>query len=162
MTVTQKQRWYIVCDGRPHNSGAGCRPCPIKETDPRHGHVDSVFCTLRCRDHGKGAAGRAGDLFAYMSTIAKASLKYKWPLWIVYDQNFRQEAADKGLKNWAQVDPSIYTQCFTGMTITQEGWCKICLSIDHSSESCSLKQARKRPAATPIASSSKRAQYEPN
>ena len=106
--------------------------------------------------------GRAGDLFAYMSTIAKASLKYKWPSWIVYDQNFRQEAADKGLKNWAQVDPSIYTQCFTGMTITQEGWCKICLSIDHSSESCSLKQARKRPAVTPIATSSKRAQYEPN
>ena len=27
--------------------------------------------------------GRAGDLFAYMSTIAKASLKYKWPSWIV-------------------------------------------------------------------------------
>ena len=76
--------------------------------------------------------GRAADLLAYMSTIAKASLKYKWPSWIVYDQNFRQEAADKGLKDWAQVDPSIYTQCFTGMTITQEGWCKTCLSIDHS------------------------------
>ena len=97
-----------------------------------------------------------------MSTTAKASLKYKWPSWIVYDQNFRQETADKGLMNWAQVDPSIYTQCFTAMTITQEDWCKICLSIDHSSESCSLKQARKQPAVTSIATNSKRAQYEPN
>ena len=33
--------------------------------------------------------GWATDLLAYMSTIAKASLKYKWPSWIVYDQNFR-------------------------------------------------------------------------
>ena len=28
--------------------------------------------------------GWATDLLAYMSTIAKASLKYKWPSWIVY------------------------------------------------------------------------------
>ena len=91
--------------------------------------------------------GRSADLLAYLSTIAKASLKYKWPAWIVYDQNFRQEAADKGLKNWAQVDPSIYTQCFTGMSLTQEGWCKTCMSIDHNTDSCPLKMTRKRPAA---------------
>ena len=78
--------------------------------------------------------GWAADVLAYMSTIAKASLMYKWPSWMVYDQNFRQEVADKGLKCWVQVDPSIYTQCFTGMTITQEGWCKTCLSINHSLE----------------------------
>ena len=58
-------------------------------------------------------SGWAADLLAYMSTITKASLKYKWLSWTVYDQNFRQDATDKGLKNWAQVDPSIYTQCFT-------------------------------------------------
>ena len=36
---------------------------------------------------------RVPDLMAYMSCIAKASLKYVWPSWLVYDQNFRQEAA---------------------------------------------------------------------
>ena len=48
----------------------------IKETDPRHGYMDSVLCSLRGRGHGKGA-GWAADLLAYLSTIAKASLKYK-------------------------------------------------------------------------------------
>ena len=104
---------------------------------------------------------RFADLMAYMSTIAKASLKYKWPAWIVYDQNFRQEAADKGLKNWSQVDPSIYTQCFTGMSISQEGWCKTCLSIDHNSENCPIKLTRKRPAVSLPSYVNKRFQQNP-
>ena len=36
---------------------------------------------------------RVPDLMAYMSVIAKASQKYKWPSWIIYDQNFRLEIA---------------------------------------------------------------------
>ena len=104
---------------------------------------------------------RAADLLAYMCTIAKASLKYRWPSWVVYDQNFRQEAADRSLKTWAQVDSSIYTQCFTGMSITQEGWCKVCQSIDHSTDSCPLKQVTKRPAAPLPAAAGKRFQPEP-
>ena len=52
---------------------------------------------------------RVKSLLAYMTTIAKASIKYTWPSWIVYDKNFRQEAADNGLKDWSKVDPSIYT-----------------------------------------------------
>ena len=103
----------------------------------------------------------SADLLAYLSTIAKASLKYRWPAWIVYDQNFRQEAADKGLRKWAQVDPSIYAQCFTGMSISQEGWCKTCMSIDHSSESCPLKMTRKRPTVPLPSCGNKRFQQSP-
>ena len=33
----------------------GCRPCSIKETDPRHGYMDSVLCSLRGHGHGKRA-----------------------------------------------------------------------------------------------------------
>ena len=47
------------------------------------------------------------DLMAYASIIAKASQKYRWPSWIVYDQNFRQEAADMQNKQWAKVDPGL-------------------------------------------------------
>ena len=82
---------------------------------------------------------RTKSLLAYATIIAKASLKYSWPSWIVYDQNFRQEAADSGNKDWAKVDPSIYTQCFTNAAISIEGWCKFCQSVDHSSEMCPLK-----------------------
>ncbi len=28
------------------------------------------------------------ELMAYLGIIAKASQKYKWPAWIIYDQNF--------------------------------------------------------------------------
>ena len=75
---------------------------------------------------------------AYMIIIAKASQKFAWPSWVVYDQNFRQEAACSTSTQWARVDPSIYTQCFTGMAIGAEGWCKVCQSIVHSSENCPL------------------------
>ena len=54
---------------------------------------------------------RTKSLLAYATIISKASLKYAWPSWVVYDQNFRQEAADSANKDWAKVDPSIYTQC---------------------------------------------------
>ena len=57
---------------------------------------------------------------AYASIIAKASQKYRWPSWIDYDQTFRQEAADMQNKQWAKVDPSIYTQCFTGMPLIHQ------------------------------------------
>jgi hypothetical protein len=57
------------------------------------------------------------ELMAYQVTIAKASMKYKWPSWVVYDQNFRQEAAGNPLQSWAKVDPSLYAQCFTGQAV---------------------------------------------
>lgn len=82
---------------------------------------------------------RTNNLLAYMVTIAKASTKYSWPSWVVYDQNFRQEAADNGLKDWAKVDPSIYTQCFTNAAVSDEKWCKNCQSIDHGSNTCPLQ-----------------------
>ena len=65
---------------------------------------------------------------AYLSLIAKCRLKYRWPSWVVYDQNFRQEAAKTGHTDWSKVDPSIYTQCFTGASIRPESWCKRCHS----------------------------------
>ena len=36
---------------------------------------------------------RVPELMAYQTIIAKASQKYWWPSLVVYDQNFRQEAA---------------------------------------------------------------------
>ena len=81
---------------------------------------------------------RTKSLLAYLSTIAKASAKYSWPSWVVYDQNFQQEAADSGRKDW---DPSIYTQCFTNAAISSENWCKVCQSIDHGSDVCPLRRS---------------------
>lgn len=72
-------------------------------------------------------------------TTAKASTKYSWPSWVIYDQNFRQEAADNSLKDWAKVDPSIYTQRFTNAAVNDEKWCKNRQSINHGSSTCPLQ-----------------------
>ena len=82
---------------------------------------------------------RMKNMFVYLTLIAKCSQKYRWPSWVVYDQNFRQEAAEMGQKDWSKVDPSIYAQCFTGASISQENWCKCCHSIDHVSDTCPIK-----------------------
>ena len=94
---------------------------------------------------------RTKNMLAYLSLIAKCSLKYRWPSWLVYDQNFRQEAAESGRTDWSKVDPSIYAQCFTGASISPENWCKRCHSVDHVSDSCPFKpgtSSRRPPSHT--------------
>ena len=86
----------------------------------------------------KAEPKRLPDLMAYMSLIAKASKKYRWPVWVVYDQNFRQEVAGKPEAAWARVDPSFYSQCFLGMAISAEGWCQCCQSLDHGTDDCPM------------------------
>lgn len=82
---------------------------------------------------------RAQSLFLYSSLMAKLSKKFRWPSWIAYDQSFRREAADTGTANWTKIDSSIHTQCFTGMSLCEEGWCSICTSLDHVRTSCPYK-----------------------
>ena len=90
----------------------------------------------------KHSPERVGGPLAYMTLIARCSAKYRWPNWVVYDQNFRQEAAETGRTLWGKVDPSIYTQCFTNATLnTLESWCRRCHSVDHVSDACPLKPA---------------------
>ncbi len=79
---------------------------------------------------------RAQSLLMYSATIARLSKKFRWPSWIIYDQYFRQEAADTGKTDWAKIDSSIHTQCFTGMSLSAEGWCSICTSMDHTKQTC--------------------------
>ena len=87
---------------------------------------------------------RIPELMAYQSIIAKASMKYKWSSWIVYDQNFRQDVAGNPTQWWAKVDPSIYAVCFTSQAISSENWCSCCQCLDHTTGSCPFCP-RKRP-----------------
>lgn len=59
----------------------------------------------------------------------------------VYDPNYRQEAADSGLKDWSKVDPSTYTQCFTDAAIRSKKWCKAGQSIDHTTSALTRNSA---------------------
>ena len=86
---------------------------------------------------------RMSKMMAYQSIIARASAKYKWPSWVVYDQNFRQEAMNNPSQSWARVEPSIYAQCFTGQAISLKNWHAHCQGLDHTTMRCPLRP-RKR------------------
>ncbi len=98
---------------------------------------------------------RAQSLFLYSALIARLSKKFRYPSWIVYDITFRQEAAYTGTANWAKVDCSIHTQCFTGMSLCEEGWCALCTALDHTRATCPYEDdqpaqnGKRRPVTTP-------------
>ena len=66
---------------------------------------------------------------------------------MIYDQNFRQDAAGNPSQSWAKVDPSCYAQCFTGQAKSFENWCSQCQSLDHTAASCPIARPRKRPGS---------------
>lgn len=99
---------------------------------------------------GQEQPARLPELMAYQSTIAKASQKYKWPSWVIYDQSFRQEMAGTTGQSWAKVDPSIYSLCFTGQAISSENWCAHCQSLDHTIQSCPARPRRRPWSTAPV------------
>ena len=82
---------------------------------------------------------RSTPLMLYAATIAKLSQKFVWPSWVVYDNSYRQEAAEAERSDWSKIDASLHAQCFNGMSVSTEGWCSLCHSVEHLSHSCPLK-----------------------
>ena len=64
---------------------------------------------------------RLTDLLGYMDTIIRASQKFSWPACVEYDVKFRQMAAGDEKRQWAALDGSLYTECFTGQTLNEDG-----------------------------------------
>ena len=53
-------------------------------------------------------------LVAYMVSIIRASQEYEGAAWVAYDAAFRRQAAATGQRDWARINTSLYTMCFTG------------------------------------------------
>ena len=64
---------------------------------------------------------RISNLLAYLEITTKASVAsiagHRGSCMI-------KISGDNGLKHWAKVDPSTYTQCFTNAAVSDEKWCK--------------------------------------
>ena len=88
------------------------------------------------------------DLLGYLSQITRASQRYRWPSWVIFDQNFRQQAADTGVTQLAHLDPTLFIQCFNGQAKEGRAWCSHCHSLDHLSEAC-------MPSETPCSQTAK-------
>ena len=105
----------------------------------------SLYAAVICSRY----PARSNNIFGFMSQIAKASQRFKWPSWVIYDLNFWQEAASRAITEWAQLDPSLFAQCFMGQSKQHEPWCKMCHSLDHGSDSCpTAPPQQKRPKFT--------------
>ncbi len=89
---------------------------------------------------------RATSLLLYQKNLAYLSLRFEWPAWVVYDNTYRQEAADVGKVDWSQVDYGIYARCFHNQKLSVEAWCSGCHSVDHLQDNCPF--GRKRPSAS--------------
>ena len=95
---------------------------------------------------GRDQPHQIPELMAYQLEIAKCAKKYKWPSWVIYNLNFRQEAASKPGLSWATIEPSIYTQCFNSMAKDpSDVWCRTCQSLDHATAFCPLMPQQKVP-----------------
>ena len=92
---------------------------------------------------------RATSLMLYAANIAKLSQKFRWPSWVIYDNSFRQEAAETGRTDWNRIDASLHAQCFHGMALSAESWCSLCHSVDHLKNSCPLKPQDLPPTKWP-------------
>ena len=101
---------------------------------------------------------RSTSLMLYAGSIGRLSQRFKWPSWVIYDNAFRQEAAESGNLDWSKIDASIHAQCFTGMAVSQESWCSLCHSIYHLKGSCTLKSPD-RTSPSEALSRGKRAAY---
>ena len=94
---------------------------------------------------------RVADLMAYFFATADNARKYRWPSWIVYDQNFRQLMEDTQDKVWAKTNPSIFTRSFIHAQKLLDSWCRHCHSVDHMAIECphSSPAAKPNPKALP-------------
>ena len=63
---------------------------------------------------------RMKDLLAYSSTIVNASKQFEGTPWLEYDTRFRKEAVVQPGKQWASIDASTWTICFTSAKPKQE------------------------------------------
>ena len=52
------------------------------------------------------------DVLAYSSLIVRARADYEGTQWLVYDSHPHHAAAAKKLKDWLEVDPSLWTLYF--------------------------------------------------
>ena len=94
----------------------------------------------------KADPSRLQELLSYGYLITKCSKAFKWPSWVMYDQEFRQSRAGNASSRWDQIDTCLYTQLFSGRAEESENWCSHCFTADHSRRRCPFQgQPRRVP-----------------
>ena len=77
------------------------------------------------------------ELMAYIITITRVSQDFAGMAWVRYDAAFRRQAAITGNRRWSQINPSLYSICFTGRA-QQTNRCELCFNSSHQTKECAL------------------------
>ena len=88
--------------------------------------------------------GRCQELLAYGYLITKCSKAFRWPSWVLYDQEFRQSRVGDRSARWDEVDTCLYTQHFSGKSEELDSWCSLCCTADHGRRWCPAQQGTQR------------------
>lgn len=80
----------------------------------------------------------------YLVYIIKASLEFEGPSWANYDNTFRGQAVAVGNKNWASLNPSLFSNCFMA-----KGICRSkgddCLGAGHNANHSPFREREREP-----------------
>ena len=111
--------------------GEGLLPVPAKLAERIQ-----CFCTY------VGVLGRkhpdsVPQLMAYLIMITRVSQDFDGAAWVRYDAAFRWQAAITGNQRWSQINPSLYSICFTGRA-QQSFRCDLCFNSTHQKKECAL------------------------
>lgn len=73
----------------------------------------------------------------YLIMITRVSQDFAGVAWVRHDAAFRRQAAITGNRRWSQINPSLYSNCFTGRE-QQSFRCNVCFNCTHQSKECAL------------------------
>ena len=119
-------------EGEPKKGG----PRKLKQITEFHTWLQcfAVYCSVL----GSHDPACVPELMAYLITIARVSQDYTGLAWVRYDAAFRRQAAITGNRKWSQINPSLYSICFTGRA-QEIKRCELCLSTAHPVNQCPLQ-----------------------
>ncbi len=114
-------------------------PC-CRTPRPRQGLITDMTMWAEC--YATMAAllashypSKAPHLLAYLRTIVRASHNFEGSAWASYDACYRRQTAVTHSLDSGVVDPSLYSQAFTGRARIKQR-IKYCLDDTHSSRDC--------------------------
>ena len=106
----------------------------------RHPPVTEILTWLECFASMAAVLStkypeKAGELWAYQTSILRAARNFEGPAWVAYDRQYRREALARRDLNWSACNARLYSEAFTGRAKTVPR-CQHCLSTTHEARSC--------------------------
>ena len=89
---------------------------------------------------------KAPQFMGYLRTIVQVSRNFERAAWASYDAAYRWQAANRHSLDWANIDPTIYNEAFTGRARLLPR-CRYCLAETHEARDCQYAPREEPPPA---------------